>query len=168
MTLIVVRINEQGELYAKMTLTLSVSSFALHAALALAHGRMRVQCFAHFCLIAMGAFINGAFHLARREFGSAVYFELVWGLVFPVAGWGLHRLLRAAKQLDQAAKDALSSSTATAFASSAMPLLYSFGNGVLCIGFKGETHCTARVSVNHAAIHTHNFAECLFSKRNQA
>ena len=153
MTLIVVQINEQGELYAKMTLALSISAFVLQIALALAHDSMRVRCAAHFGFIVIGTFIRAAFHLARREFGLAAYFFVVWGLVlYPLAGWCLLRLLRVAHKLDRATKELLSSSAVTAFASSAMPILYFFGNGVLCVAFEGETHCAVRSAVNYTAI----------------
>ena len=152
-TLIVVQINEQGELYAKMTLALSISAFVLQIALALAHDSMRVQCAAHFGFIVIEAFIRAAFHLARREFGLAAYFFVGWGLVlYPLAGWCLLRLLRVAHKLDRATKELLSSSTVTAFASSAMPILFFFGNGVLCVAFEGETHCDVRSAVNKVAI----------------
>lgn len=152
-TLIIVRINEHGEIYTYMTESFSVSAFALHIALALAHSSLRFQCATHFCLTVIDAFIRAAFDLARGKFGSAAYFLVVWGLVlYPLAAWGLHRLFLAGKQLDRETKDVLSQSTLTAFASSAMPMLYFFCNGLLCVAFKGETHCGVRNNVNYGAI----------------
>ena len=152
--LIKVGINEHGALYTHLTLALSISAFVLHVALELAHDdSLRVQCTAHFFLLVMDPFIRGAFDLAQRKLSSAAYYLVGWGLIlYPLVAWGLHRLLRAAKQFDQATKIALSSSTVTVFASSAMPMLYFFCNGVLCIKFKGETHCVVRNAVNYAAI----------------
>ena len=152
LTVTLVCVDESGELYAYMTNALSVSSFLLHVALTLAHDSVRPGCAAHFILLVLPTFINGAFHLARRDFASAAYLFFVWLLLlFPLLGRGLHRLLSATQQLDRATKDALSRSI-TIVMSSSMPVLYFLSNGMLCIAFQSESQCAIRGTVNHATI----------------
>jgi hypothetical protein len=152
LTVTFVCVDESGELYAYMTNALSVSSFLLHVALTLAHDSVRLGCAAHFILLVLPTFINGAFHLARRDFASAAYLFFVWLLLlFPLLGRGLHRLLSATQQLDRATKDALSRSI-TIVMSSSMPVLYFLSNGMLCVAFQSESQCAIRGTVNHATI----------------
>ena len=152
LTVIVVRVNDHGELYHYMTGAFSISAFVLHVALNLAHGSMRLGCAAHFGLLVLPTVINGVFCLARRDFASAVYSFLWLLFLFPLLGWGLHRLLRAALELEQTRKDTLSQRTTTVVVSSGMPIIYFLTNGLLCVAFENESHCATRVTVNYAAI----------------
>ena len=155
LTLVYASFLGQGETYAFMTNALSASGFVLHAALTLAHNSKRRQCAAHFGLIVMDALVKGAFALMQRNFTSAAINFVGWGCVlYPLAGWGLRRMLHRAHQLDRATKDELSYSTLTAFATSSMPILYFFCNGVLCVAFEGESHCAIRAKVDYVAILT--------------
>ena len=144
---------EQLELYAMMTNALSVSGFVLHISLALGHDSIRAQSAAHFGVVVLPVFINGAFDLVRRDFVSAVYNLVAWGLIFsPLLGWGLRRLLDAVQRLPNSTKDALSHSTVAAFAYAAGPILYFLSNGMLCVTFESEAHCSIRANVNYVSI----------------
>ena len=152
LTVTIVRVNDHGDLYAMMSGAFSTSAFGLHIALTLAHDRMRLGCAAHFGFFVLPTVINGVFRLARRNFASAVYSFFWLLLLFPLVGWGLHRLLRATQQLDQAKRDTLSQKSTTVVVSSGTPIIYFIFNGILCVAFENESYCATRVTVNHAAI----------------
>jgi hypothetical protein len=150
LTCVFVAFAGQEETFAYMTNVLAVSAVLLHVSLALAHDSMRGQVFSHFGLLVLNAILNAAFQLARRDFTSAAI-SIFWVLVlYPLAGVCLNRLLRAAYQMDRETKDALSHSTTTAFAISAMPILYFFCNGMLCIGFENKNRCAIRTKVRQS------------------
>ena len=153
LTLVFVLTTGHGVSYTPMTNAISSSAFVLHAGLTLAHSNMYLRCTAHFCLIVMDAFIRGAFDLARRDYASAAYLFIGWGLImYPLAGWGLREVLRAALKLDRATKDVLSRSTIIVFMTCAVPMVYCFSNGLLCIAFVNDKYCAVRTMVNHVTI----------------
>ena len=152
-TLTVVYAMGQGELRTVMTLALSLASFLLHLALALAYVELHIQCGVHFGLLVVDALIRGMVNLARGELAWAAYSLGLWGFVlYPLGAWGLYRTLRATQNLNRAMRDAISHSAIVAFASSSMPIIYFCLNGLLCVAFKGDRFCAVRIRVNYAAI----------------
>ena len=119
LTLAIVLGRHQGTVCTKMTLALSVSAFVLHAALAVAYDGMRRRCAVHYCLIVLDAAICGVSDLSRGKYVWAAYCGVAWCLIlFPIGGWGVHRLLFATQKFDAAMKDKVLHSTIIAFAGS--------------------------------------------------